>query len=103
MQAAVLVLPAWAGFRGNWGLLFWEGEGQRGPAAGRFCLPGQAVPPSSSVGVLHSAKDAWGSPACPTSAKEDAFQLSHFVCLLNNAINPQSCKTNPLLSSSWPC
>lgn len=103
LQAAALVFPTWAGFLGNCGLLFREGERQRGPAAGCFSLPGQVVPPSPSVGVLHSAKDAWGSPACPTRAKEDAFQLSHFVCSLNDAVNPQSRKTNPLLSSSWPC
>lgn len=56
-----------------------------------------------SDGVLHSTKDAWGSPACRARPNEDAFCLSHFVCSLNDAVNPQSHKTNPLLSSSWPC
>lgn len=64
---------------------------------------GRAVPPSPSVGAVHSAEHAWGSAACPSRAEEDAFQLFHFVCSLNDPINPQSHETNPLLSSLWPC
>lgn len=41
---------------------------------------GWVVPPSPSVGAVHSAEPAWVSAACPSRAEEDAFQLFRSVC-----------------------
>lgn len=101
--SAALVLPAWAACLGNWGLLFGEGERQRGQAAGCFCLPGRVVPPTALLsGFCVQRRMPGGLLPAPSALKRMPFGYPVLFVRQNDAVNPQSRKTNPLLSSSWP-